>query len=394
MPDLYRLHIGPVRAAYYQRQFQRFESKGKPTLSWNHGAAFFSLAWLLLRKLWLPAGIYAATLLTLLMLWGWGLHGQVPLTTELSVCAFALLCICVVPGCIGNGLYYQQVRRQTLQTLASATSLGQARAQLAENAVHKTRWHAVATIQALTAVGISVAALLHAANHHPNIKAPTAVSSTAWSPPDLEIPLTPNLPPLELQPFTPGAALSSIEAATPSAKAAFPPPAVTTSSALTSMVEIAPSDAATGPAAEPTPAISLPTDEASTQAAHPAVDVPAGTQQTVSAAAAPGKTADKPKVQLQAATKQAVTRLSKGPFDASKYYLNAGVYAQPANVEAAAKKLHAAKLQTVRQSISSKNGEMTRLRIGPFETRKQAEQAAAKAQTMRIETSLVAPSKP
>ena len=71
-----------------------------------------------------------------------------------------------------------------------------------------------------------------------------------------------------------------------------------------------------------------------------------------------------------------------------KFYLNAGVYAQASNVEAAVKKLHAAQMGTLRQTLSSKNGDMTRLRVGPFDTRRQADQAAAKVQKMQIPASV------
>ncbi len=42
----------------------------------------------------------------------------------------------------------------------------------------------------------------------------------------------------------------------------------------------------------------------------------------------------------------------------------------------------------VRQTVSSNKGELTRLRIGPFDTRQQAEQAAIKAKRLRIDSSV------
>ena len=98
MPDLYRLRVGPLNAAYYQQQFSRFETLGKAVPSWNHGAAFFTLAWLVLRKLWRPAGIYAAVLLALVLLWAFGLHARVPMPVEAAICLFTLLLLCAVPG--------------------------------------------------------------------------------------------------------------------------------------------------------------------------------------------------------------------------------------------------------------------------------------------------------
>lgn len=71
-----------------------------------------------------------------------------------------------------------------------------------------------------------------------------------------------------------------------------------------------------------------------------------------------------------------------------KFYLNAGVYAQASNVNNAVKRLKAAKLNTSRQTLQTNKGELTRLRIGPFDTQKQAEQAAAQAKRMRIEATI------
>ena len=67
---------------------------------------------------------------------------------------------------------------------------------------------------------------------------------------------------------------------------------------------------------------------------------------------------------------------------------NAGVYAQAANVDKAVQQLQGAKLNALRQTVSSSKGDLTRLRIGPFDTRQQAEQAAAKAKQLRIDASV------
>ena len=79
---------------------------------------------------------------------------------------------------------------------------------------------------------------------------------------------------------------------------------------------------------------------------------------------------------------------ANGRLVPGKFYLNAGVYAQAANVDKAVQQLQGAKLNALRQTVSSSKGDLTRLRIGPFDTRQQAEQAAAKAKQLRIDASV------
>lgn len=386
MPDLYRLHIGPVNAAYYQRQFQRFESAGKATPSWNNGAAFFTLAWLLLRKLWRPAGIYGAVLLAVLALWWWGIHGRVPLAMEGAVCVVAAWLLCVLPGFIGNGLYYHHVRKLTLQTLTSATSLGQARVQLATHAVTKERLQLVASIQALVALAVAFAVFFQSDADIVQHTSPASATVVASGPPDLVIPSVASIAPLELPPFTPDVTLP--EATPPAATEPTPPAA--------ELIE--PPHTPAPPSQElsiTTLAQSIPTaaDTASTAAVKAVPAPPTAPAKTAvvpqaTVRAAPTAAKSKPPVAVQPAAAPVSSVKPEG-----KYYLNAGVYAQPANVDAAVKKLKAGKLNPIVQTVSSKNGELTRLRIGPFDTRKQAEQAAVQARKLRIETTLIEPPK-
>ncbi len=184
MPDLYRLSVGPLNAAYYQQQFSRFETLGKAVPSWNHGAAFFTLAWLVLRKLWRPAGIYAGVVLALVLLWAFVLHARVPVAVEAAGCLFTLGLLCVVPGFLANGWYYQQVRSQTLSTLTAASSIAQARAKLGHGAPNKARLYRIAAVQALGSVAL--AALVYSQWDHASRGAPSSPAPSG--PPDLVIP--------------------------------------------------------------------------------------------------------------------------------------------------------------------------------------------------------------
>lgn len=383
MPDLYRLSVGPVNADYYQQQFNRFEALGKVIPTWNHGAAFFTLTWLLMRKLWRPAGIYAGLLGALLLLWWLGLHGRVPLQLEVTVCLLTILLLCAVPGFMGNGLYYQHVRNQTLKTLTRASSIGQARAQLAQQAITKERFQLATAIQVLAMLAVA-AVLYYALDAAPQRPANDAPSG----PPDLVIPSASPLPPLEPVAFTPDQPLPQPALPEPITPAIEAAPAQ--DSAASSTLALAPSVPVT---AQPSTAASPPAPAAVSAAAITPAPVaatpePVAPSPAKKLAAPPPAAKPQPKPAAKPTPKPAPPPAASGQLIAGKYYLNAGVYAQTANVDKAVKSLQAAKLNAVRQTVSSNKGELTRLRIGPFDTRQQAEQAAIKAKRLRIDSSV------
>lgn len=363
MPDLYRLSVGPVNAAYYQRHFQRFETLGKAVPTWNHGAAFCTLAWLVLRKLWRPAALYLCLLAALLLVWWGGVHGRLPLSLELALCLLVGMLLCVVPGTLGNALYYQHVRQHTLQTLTRASSLSQARAQLAEQAVTKDRLHTIAAIQALL-----LAALTGLVLHQVKQGGPSEAPAPS-GPPDLVIPQVSSLAPTQPVAFTP------TPAAAPPADAAPAAPAlslVTLAQAVPATPEVAPKTALV---AEPAAAIA------------PAPAKPDKTEKTDKGSkTAKAEKADK--ASKSAPEPKPAPAAANGRLVPCKFYLNAGVYAQAANVDKAVQQLQGAKLNALRQTVSSSKGDLTRLRIGPFDTRQQAEQAVAKAKQLRIDASV------
>jgi cell division septation protein DedD len=380
MSDLYRLHLGTIHAAYYQQHFQRFESAGKATPSWNHGAAFFTLAWLLLRKLWRPAALYGAVLLAVLALWWWGLHGQVPLPLEAAVCTVVALLMYVVPGVMGNGLYYHHVRKQTLHTLTSATSLAQARAQLGQQAVTKERLQLVVSVQALVLLGTALAIGLPSGTSgdaFPPPPQPAAVSG----PPDLVIPAVGSLPPMPPPLAMPNLVPDTLEHASIRSALADETAAPPTFSELT----MAQANAAPSPADLASAASLDATQPPATQV--PVTVVPATTQ-----AAAPSSK-ERPAAATLSKKQMTAPATSTSRKNEGRYYLNAGVYAQSSNVDAAVQQLKSAKLHTQQQRINGKNGALTRLRVGPFDTRQQAEQAAVQVRKLRIPATVVEASK-
>lgn len=356
MPELYRLSVGPMHAAYYQEQFHRFEALGRTMPSWNHGAAFFTLAWLVLRKLWRPALIYAAFLLTAIAVWAFVLHARVPIQVEAAACLLSGLLLCAIPGLFANGWYYNHVRKQTLDTLSRATSLSHARTLLAQHSPDKRRLQVIALMQAL--LSVILAAWLY--QQRPSDSEHDNAGST---PASLVIPAPARLP----QATQPSASIEE---------------ELTEATAMQNPVnaDVLPS----APPLSTTPIQQRVTSESFSEHNKPTLAAASTTSQEVQTPRASAQTtAAKTKVESTNGKKTPSTSLIPG-----KYYLNAGVYAQASNVERATQKLQAAQFQVLRQTVSSKQGTLTRLRIGPFNSPQQAQQAATKAQKLGIETSV------
>ena len=86
--------------------------------------------------------------------------------------------------------------------------------------------------------------------------------------------------------------------------------------------------------------------------------------------------------------KPAVTEAPNHPASdliPGKFYLNVGVFSDPANAAKTAALLEKSKLPVLRQSLPSNKGEVTRLRSGPFDSRKRAEKAARKLQASDLQ---------
>ena len=66
------------------------------------------------------------------------------------------------------------------------------------------------------------------------------------------------------------------------------------------------------------------------------------------------------------------------------FYINVGLFAVPGNGRNAYQKLEAAGLPVFSDGVKSKKGPLTRVRVGPFTTRAQADAAAKKIQSLQL----------
>jgi cell division protein FtsN len=217
--------------------------------------------------------------------------------------------------------------------------------------------------------------------------APTPTADTTPAPPAAAeaAPAAPDSP----------AALSPLEqpgqtgATTPGAPAA----AVATSALAASTVAAVTASAAPAPAALPESAKPAPPPEApgsakaaSTDKADHGSPVPPNERTKDKAGSktdkAPSKV-DKADKAEKPDSKHAAA--GKTVLQPRKYYLNSGLYAQADNAQRVTRRLREAGQPVFTQLLESRQGEVTRIRVGPFDSRAQAEAAASKIQGMKLE---------
>lgn len=331
---LYRAVIGPIGADYYLPIFTRFEAADRSGPSWNWSACLYTLNWMLFRHLWRAALIYAALLLSSIALtfalgnvW-LDLSSAQKINLALLPGAFFF----VLPGIFGNALLHGTCRKKIDQALLAAKTLAQACAMLEREASSRRHFVWLALANALLAVILPMAYLLlpSAATPAPTNAAPVASTADNIGQP------------------APAAASAASASAQPASGAVPAAPGLTQAASGTASAPLAPSNSASAPIAnaEPKPAALM---------AHAARPGPA----------APSASA------------------------AAHYYVNVGLFAQAANAQLAHAKLTAAGLPSVRQAVPSPQGQLTRVRVGPFGSPAQAKSAAEKIHSLQLDAVVI-----
>lgn len=388
--ELFRAAIGPINTEYYLSKFAYFQTADHANASWNWAAALFTLCWLAFRQLWLVALAYAGAVVGAIWLVS-GIGRAVFQFSEgvehrllmgFAIAAFAL------PGLYGNALLYAAYRKKITAALAHNATVPEACTTLAKRS--PTRLRALVIGLASTAlVGAEVVAHFDFSHFGTS---PDHLLKTADPKPDAAPVAAPAAaPPSPLDaPDTPGAATTASTADTPVAADALPP-----SGTLADVLnEASPAPTATASAsasaASPTPTVATP---APTPAANPTAAAvvstepakPTNTKTTGAkkssgeAKSTPVKTAATPKAPAQP---QAL------------FYVNVGLFADSSNALSAYVKLNDARLPAVKQEFNTSKGKRTRVRVGPFDTKDEAQTAIEKVRALGLEAIILQPEKP
>jgi SPOR domain/Protein of unknown function (DUF2628) len=452
---LYRAAIGPVSTGYYAKRFLALEQATRFRPSWNWAAALLTLNWMVFRKLWSVALVYAGVVMVLaLALFGIGrLVFQLSDTTELALAVLLAAVSMVVPGTLGNHWLHAACRKKIDSALANHAELADACAFLERHASKRKHMGLLAAANvALLGMGAAGYQALPGADA---LVVPPQIASEnrnlvvgktqdATTPPPV---ITPDTAPPAAgasAPATEPTAPASAAASTTHPAAATPPIATSAASAAS-----APSAATASPSAATTPAAAASaavqdapphkpaaTAHTAASAPHTAAPTATGKQTQAAAHAAPAEPAAPPSAKVAVAAKAAKAApasatpakapsaakhsaaasehsshasgdtAKKKPHAAAasahaasatakepSFAINVGLFADENNARNAYAKLQDANLPATQQVIKTKKGPMTRVWVGPFETQAEADRAAEKIQSLGLEAVVFTPAK-
>lgn len=415
MTALSRLALGPVNTEYYLAVFERFDSTGRTTTTWNWAACLVTLNWMVFRQLWSAALVYVAaaegTALVMLALGRTFFHW--PMGVELGMLGALALLAFAVPGLYGNAILYADVRKRVMRALAVSRTLPQACALLQQQASTPKRLQALVLANVALATAAVLAYLFWPSQPSSSASAPAALSlepavtvaqATASAAAAASARSSAPLPGLAASVAGPagpqapahGAAEHTAREAastTPAtgaplfASAATPDPNVRASASVPA-----------APIAAPRPASAAARTGASGPSTTPPERAAKAAAIAARAPASRGATPDRSTV-AKAAKASASVIASAAPAAVGSdtepavgtvqgYYINVGLFAEEANARKAQARLLNEGLPAFRQELNSAKGRRIRVRVGPYESRAQADAAAASIRAMALEATV------
>lgn len=353
--ELYRAAIGPINADYYLPVFLRFEASERPGRSWNWAASLNTLNWMAFRRIRGGALVYLGGLAgTGLMVSGMGrMLFQFSETTDAEIVLWVAFGIAafVVPGLYGNALLHADSRKKMTAALTGSKTLLEACNTLTRQAASIKRFLGLGALN-LALAGVATGAFMSFSSIS-TLMVKTLKTSEGR-------PLAAVIPITDL---TPKPALLTASAPAPSASAMEP---------------ILPAPVASAPPS-PAPASSAPAASASSIA--PPIVVPAKPLKPALEPAKPAAAASA----VAAVKKPAPAVARPAPAAAHPFYINVGLFSQESNATNAQAKLEAAGLNVLTQKLETAKGPTTRVRVGPFSTRKEADAAVKKIHDIKLE---------
>ena len=409
--SLYRAALGPVNTERYMPVFARLDAVGRTLTSWHWSACFFTLGWMVFRRLWGAALVYvAAAEGVALLVFGVGRPLlQWPQAVEWGVVGAFAVVGSVIPGLYAHAILHADIRKRVTSALAASANIPQACDLLAAQAVSRKRLHGVIGGHALIAAAALLAYVLFPQSL---FDAPVAQPAAAAQEPASRA-ASWNLPePTLATASRPAVTASAAAAASPaSAQAPLPEPdaGIAALAASAPLPAAAPSSSASAPAAAPAPtepasqaiATSAQSPDTPRSAKSAAANTekrtapPPASKASASAnakASTPAPAASKTASATKSAEPARAKPAAKAPAEdlatvgsAPGFYINVGLFADESNARKAQSRLLNEGLPAFRQTLDGAKGTRVRVRVGPYASRSQAEAAAATVKTLGLE---------
>ncbi|WP_300111493.1 SPOR domain-containing protein [Rhodoferax sp.] len=359
--------IGPISLDYYLPIFRLFDASNRSGPSWNWAACLYTLSWLVFRRLRGSAWIYASAVLCCLLIL-FALSKWVPdfydanevfLWVGFGVFYFLL------PGIYGNKLLYGATRENVLHALTVSSTLKGACEKLRLQAASRGRFIWLVLINMVLASSVAGVYLAF-----PDI---AVVAKRAMFADEMD---KHNEALVEESVQIPAAAPASVPTTGPlTASASALAPILVVSTLI--------------PVASASPELMRPETESlstsATQADLTVLDaaalryVPRRRLDVIATSAAPVEAAP-------AGSRQTVTASTQAnPL----YYINVGLFANDWNARYAQAKLVDAGLVSFRQALMTNKGKLTRVRVGPFESKADADVDAKKIHALKLDAVVI-----
>jgi cell division septation protein DedD len=378
---LYRAAIGPVSNDYYLPIFTRFQAADHAGISWNTAAALSTLNWLAFRQLWGAALAYAGALVTLLLL-VFGIGRLVFQLSDTLVSALALgfgLAAFVLPGLFGNAVFHTDCRKRMSKALVAHTDVTQACAQLTRLASTRKRAMFLAIANVVFA-GVAVLAYLQLSALSNLTVMPQGALEAGHVAVGRAVDMAPAAStPTAIQPPAPVPAIAASEpASAPQATASLP---------------VAPAPLPSAPAAPVIAANTMAMVDTMKQAA-PKPELPAKPVKNAKTGELEKPQKAEPKAKpIQPVKTAKPEKPAKAPTSAADkpYFINVGLFAVAANAERAHARLLEAQLPSTLNELSSNKGPQIRVRVGPFASKSDAQEAVKKIKALQLDAMIVQP---
>ncbi|AGX86471.1 SPOR domain-containing protein [Candidatus Symbiobacter mobilis] len=369
--SLYRAIVGELHPDHYLGVFAKLEASNRTSWyvpSWNWAASLNTINWMVFRKMWgaLLAYLALVTAIPLLVLGLGRLVLRWPQPIELGIMASLLVLAFLIPGAVGDLLFHARCRTLVYRALAAHPTLQDACTALEQ--IASTRRRLIRILMAnffVWILGLLVFVLFPAKPALP--LAPGAVSAASASGPVVpaaSAALTPascppvTCPAVPAVPMALPASETASSAVAPVSSPSSEPQATAVPSPASSSGEPpAPAPAVDAPILQPLPA---PAVSAAVQAVPPVPHIPPHTAPAVPAVARP-------------------------------YFVNAGLFANPANAHAVQARLIGHGFPVTLQEVRARGKELTRVRVGPFSSRVQATHVITRIRALQLEATLVRP---